>query len=316
MNVREALMQGWKDTRYFRKPVYPTAYNLTEILTAASKFNPLFTDLSASIRPSIFDKDIVDIRIHSGNKVVCGLSAHVTMKVQDLITHLGGEISKHLTELSAFPPEAPEEMEVELPGIEIKSSVKQPMGNPIYPKPVVFDIQAYAKFFAVIDHFTALGLEVAFYGLVTETEDEVIIEDVDVPVQSVYGTSYTIPAASLYGIKFSKDRDWESCNCMLHSHANMPVFFSGVDMSDLEESFQGVSPRGLYLSVVGNKRRELVGKLFCGKDRKCYDVRFLRPKLPPHPFVNVILPRINGGKYGMESCGNLPVSDEIQKDSV
>jgi len=321
MNILDALIQGWKDTKYFRGGVYPTTENITEILAWAAKYNPLYDNLRASYRTNIFDNSMRELKIYgNATQVVYALSTSKEMTLKNLLPHLARGLSDNASKITQ--PELPltvkdivsNHISKRRKDYKRKNELalytdwhKEPV-VPLFPKPVTFDIKAYAKFFSVIDYFTAKGTEVGFYGTITEQEDRFVVEDVDVPVQSARACDYFIPASSLYGVKFTNNRDWESVNCMLHSHANMGVFFSGSDEQDFAESFQGVAPTGFYMSIVGNKRRELYGKIFTGKDRKEYEVRFIKPTIPVNPYVYTIVNRVKlGGNNGVQSYRNLSV---------
>lgn len=310
MGITKALLKAMGKT----KARHLTGQMLQNIFTTAAAWNPRLADLYVAVRKDRLNSTA--IKVYLGDESICEFSIANDAQMIRIVKIIGNSLETYFNDT-----ESADQEEAVLPGMETTAPARSTTFSDIfrrnkasttgtnardftedntvklpsvvfYEKPVRFTPEAWLKYFMIIDHFALYGLEVGFYGHITMTEDELIVDRIEVPKQKVFPASYDIPSGSIFELD-----NWEEINCMLHSHVNMPVFFSGTDSQDFRESFQSVGPKGFYVSIVGNVRRELYGQIYLGADGKTHQLTFKKTNWSEHPYVTETVGNVVAGGY-------------------
>jgi len=293
----------------------PTSYLITYILEEASSHCAKLRNTIASAIPSKVNTTMREIRVYKDSIQITVFLIPGDTQLFAALSSVGKMLTEYFDDkeetavvqpvlfddmnpLLDTPSESNSEEEY-----RYQKEISNTYWSKKYPKKLHFDPIAWKKFNQVLDHMAGLGYEVGFLGFVKEEEDTLLLYDIDIPEQTVHAVSYNIPAASRFKIKNAED-----CNCMLHSHREMGVFFSGTDEADFVRETVYTGSNRIYVSIVGNTKRELYGKIYTGHDKKTYELDFVKPEKEVSPYVQSVLSRIKGAAYGMESRWSVPVS--------
>ena len=145
------------------------------------------------------------------------------------------------------------------------------------PKPedrpmICYTPDAYLKMQLLVSHFDS---EVGWHGLVKRLEENVwLVYDVLVYDQIVTGATVNTDQEGY--VEFLKNLTDEQANNMFfhgHSHVNMGVFASTVDMEHRKGLVEAAEPDGFWIFQIWNKKNEISTALYDLKNNLLYDTK-------------------------------------------
>lgn len=145
---------------------------------------------------------------------------------------------------------------------------------------VEFTEDAYAKMFALIDHFST---EVAWHGLVNRiAPNHFLIEKILVYPQTVTGaTVETDQEAYDAWLMTINDDDFMKMKFQAHSHVNMATSPSTTDLEHQSKIISQLNNEGFYIFMILNKRRDYTIKVYDAENNTLYEKADVDIILPP-----------------------------------
>ena len=127
-----------------------------------------------------------------------------------------------------------------------------------------FTDTAWLKMQRLIREQTA---EIGWYGVASRSDDEenaYIISDILVYPQTVTGTTVDMDAekCAIWMFENREDERFDNIHMQGHSHVNMSVSPSGVDLGHQEDILDMLDEDGFYIFLIWNKRNEKYIKIY------------------------------------------------------
>lgn len=127
-----------------------------------------------------------------------------------------------------------------------------------------FTETAWLKMQMLIREYT---VEIGWYGVASRSDDEenaYIISDILVYPQTVTGTTVDMDAekCAIWMFENREDERFDNIHMQGHSHVNMSVSPSGVDLGHQEDILDMLDENGFYIFLIWNKRNEKYIKIY------------------------------------------------------
>lgn len=135
---------------------------------------------------------------------------------------------------------------------------------------VLFTPSAYIKMLELLKHFSS---EVAWHGVVERQDVQTfLITDILVYPQEVTGATVTTDQEAYQKWMMELDDEtYNSLHVQMHSHVNMAVSPSSVDLHHQEEIINQLTDEDFYIFMIWNKRLEYTVKIYDMKNNVMYD---------------------------------------------
>jgi hypothetical protein len=163
---------------------------------------------------------------------------------------------------------------------------------------VILSPLAHLKMKYYIDN---IGYEISGVGLVEKRPGGILyVPDLFLIKQEVTGVETTLDEKSLHEFMLEKMQDEnfpvENLKLWWHSHVNMAVFWSGVDVATRNTLDTDQGEENWWLSIVGNKK---------GETKACLDV------FQPHRLIMDDIPVEVGGMFELEDAIKLEIEEKV-----
>jgi len=149
---------------------------------------------------------------------------------------------------------------------------------------LIFKPAAFAKMMMLINSFDS---EVAWHGTVTREDRVYVVQDIFVYPQKVSGASVNTDQEEyekwLYGLD---DEQFNDLRFQGHSHVNMGVTPSSVDLNHQERIVEQLEDDMFYIFMIWNKKMEYTVKIFDLTTNTLYEKKDVNVFIGEVPFDN------------------------------